>query len=278
MSDLLTPASIQTLLAQHGIRPSRALGQNFLADPNTARKIVRLAGVAAEDHVVEVGPGLGSLTLALLETGARVTAVELDQYLRPVLATLTDGRPVTVVAGDALTIDWQALLGNEPCTMVANLPYNIATPMLMRAIEIAPMIQRSLVMVQREVGDRLAAPPGSRTYGAVSVRLAYWATARVVGTVPATVFVPRPNVESALVEVVRLASPSVNVPDRARMFAMIASGFATRRKSLRQSLRPVLGARTDAVLSAADIDGLTRAESLGIDRWAQLAHADATTA
>lgn len=278
MSELLTPASIQALLAQHGLRPSRALGQNFLSDPNTARKIVRLAGVAEGDHVVEVGPGLGSLTLALVEAGARVTAVELDQFLRPVLDDLTTGMPVTVVAGDALTVDWTALLGDEPCTMVANLPYNIATPMLMRAIENAPMIQRYLVMVQREVGERLAAGPGSRVYGAVSVRLAYWATARVVGIVPPTVFLPRPNVESALVEVTRRAQPAVDDVDQPRMFALIASGFATRRKSLRQSLKPVLGTRTDAVLADANIDGLTRAEALGIEMWAELARSDARVA
>ena len=278
MSDLLTPASIQALLTAHGLKPSRALGQNFLADPNTARKIVRLAGVTVGDHVVEVGPGLGSLTLALVEAGALVTAVELDQYLRPVLETLTAGTPVTVIAGDALTIDWFEVLGDDPCTMVANLPYNIATPMLMRAIEIAPMIKKYLVMVQREVGERLAAGPGSRTYGAVSVRLAYWATARVVGSVPPTVFVPRPNVDSALVEVTRLSKPSVDIADRQRMFTLIASGFATRRKSLRQSLRPVLGDRTDAVLAGANIDGLTRAEALGIEMWAELARSDARIA
>ena len=276
MSELLTPASIQSLLAQHGLRPSRALGQNFLCDPNTARRIVRLAGVEPGEHVVEVGPGLGSLTLALCEAGARVTAVELDQYLKPVLETVTRGCAVDVVAGDARAIDWSALLTAPPYSMVANLPYNIATPMLMRAVEIAPMIDRYLVMVQREVGERLAAPPGSRVYGAVSVRLAYWCEAKVVGIVPPTVFIPRPNVESALVQVIRRPSPAVDVPDRQRLFALIHAGFATRRKSLRQSLRSVLGGRTDAVLSEANIAPLTRAEALSIDEFAVLARADAT--
>ncbi len=275
VSELLTPASIQSLLAQHGLRPSRALGQNFLCDPNTARRIVRLAGVTADERVVEVGPGLGSLTLALCEAGANVTAVELDQYLRPVLSTVTRGLNVDVVAGDALDIDWSALLTEPPYSMVANLPYNIATPMLMRAVEIAPMIDRYRVMVQREVGERLAAPPGSRVYGAVSVRLAYWCEAKVVGIVPPTVFIPRPNVESALVQVIRRPSPAVDVPDRQRLFALIHAGFATRRKSLRQSLRSVLGARTDAVLSEASIAPMSRAEALGIDEFAALALADA---
>ena len=275
MSEYLTPASIQALLTLHGLRPSRALGQNFLADGNTARKIARLANVGVDTCVVEVGPGLGSLTVALCDAGARVTAIELDQFLLPILAERTADLDVNIVAGDALTIDWNALLAGERWTMVANLPYNVATPMLMRAIEVAPMIDRYLVMVQREVGERLAAGPGSRVHGAVSVRLAYWATAKVVGSVPATVFVPRPNVESALVEVVRLTEPAVVVPDRARLFALIAAGFATRRKSLRQSLRSVLGDRTDAVLAEAAIPGLERAETLGIHGWARVALADA---
>ncbi len=278
MSDFLTPASIQSLLTRHGLRPSRALGQNFLADPNTARKIVRLAEINAGDRVVEVGPGLGSLTLALCAAGAAVTAVEIDQYLRPVLAEITAGHDVSIVAGDALTIDWGSLLGARPWTMVANLPYNIATPMLMRAVETAPMIESYLVMIQREVGERLAAGPGSKAYGAVSVRLSYWCTAKLVAVVPASVFVPRPNVESALVRITRRPTVAVEVDDRARLFALIHAGFATRRKSLRQSLRSVLGARTDAVLAAAGIPGLTRAEELDIEGFGALARADAVVA
>ena len=275
MSELLTPATIQALLTRHGLRPSRALGQNFLCDPNTARKIVRLAEVGIGSKVIEVGPGLGSLTLALCEAGAQVTAIEIDQYLRPVLGEVTAGLNVEIVAGDALRIDWPQQLGDAPCTMVANLPYNIATPMLMRAIETAPMITDYLVMIQREVGERLAAAPGSRVYGAVSVRLAYWCTARVVATVPASVFVPRPNVESALVRIRRLPQVAVDVPDRQRLFALIHAGFATRRKSLRQSLRSVLGVRTDAVLEHSGIAALRRAESLGIEEFALLARSDA---
>lgn len=274
MTELLTPATIRTLLADHGITPSRALGQNFLADPNTARRIVRLAGLVPDAKVVEVGPGLGSLTLALCEAGASVTAVELDQYLRPVLEGVTAGLPVTVVAGDALEIDWAALLGTDPVAMVANLPYNVATPVVVRALETAPMITSFLVMVQREVGERLAAGPGSRVYGAVSVKVAYHATAEVVGVVPPTVFHPRPKVDSALVRLVRRPAPPVEVRDPERMFTIVRSGFATRRKSLRQSLRPVLGDRTDQTLAAAGIEPLTRAEQLGLVEWAALADAE----
>ena len=275
MTDLLTPATIRSLLAEHGLAPSRALGQNFLADPNTARRIVRLAEVAPGSRVVEVGPGLGSLTLALCEAGASVVAVELDQYLRPVLEHLTAGLPVEVVAGDALVVDWVTLLGEEPTKMVANLPYNVATPVVVRALETAPVITDFLVMVQREVGERLAAPPGSRIYGAVSVKVAYYATAAVVGTVPATVFHPRPKVESALVRLVRRPAPIVEVDDPERMFAIVRAGFATRRKSLRQSLRSVCGDATDRVLARAGIDPMTRAEQLGLESWAELTRADA---
>ena len=157
--DLLTPASIQALLDRHGVRPGRALGQNFLADPNTARRIVRLAGIAPGARVVEVGPGLGSLTLALADAGAaEVVALELDRHLVPVLREVLDGRGVRIEQGDALTIDWQTLLGAAPgWSMVSNLPYNIATPLVVRVLETAPMVDRLLVMVQREVGERLAA-------------------------------------------------------------------------------------------------------------------------
>src|SRR4051812_24884793 len=153
---LLSPTDIRALLAAHDLRPSRALGQNFLADPNTARRIVRLSGDVAGAHVVEVGPGLGSLTLALAEAGARVVALELDPRLAPIVADVTKDLDVRVVQGDALTVDWDELLGDAPTwSMVANLPYNVAVPVLMRAVEGAPMISEFLVMVQREVGERL---------------------------------------------------------------------------------------------------------------------------
>ena len=273
MSDLLTPATIQATLAAHGLQPSRALGQNFLADPNTARRIVRHAGIEPGDHVVEVGPGLGSLTLALLEAGASVTAVELDRHLVPALAAnLPADAPVEIVVADALTVDWDVLLAPRTrVAMVANLPYNVATPVVIRALETATRIDRALVMVQREVGERLAAGPGSKAYGAVSVKVAYFAHAAVVGIVPPTVFIPQPKVDSALVKLVRHATPPVAVADPDRMFALVRAGFATRRKMLRQSLRPVLGASTVAILDAAAIVPTQRAETLVLDDWARLA-------
>jgi 16S rRNA (adenine1518-N6/adenine1519-N6)-dimethyltransferase len=270
----LTPASIRSLLDAHGVTPSRALGQNFLADPNTASRIVRLAQVEAGDHVVEVGPGLGSLTVALCDAGADVTAIELDRHVIGALEEVVAGRPVRLVQADALEVDWAEVLREHArWAMVANLPYNVATPLLVQALERAPMIDRFLVMVQREVGERLAAPPGTRTYGAVSVRVAYYAEAKVVGVVPPTVFVPRPNVESALVQLTRRARPPVDVPDAERMFAIVRAGFATRRKTLRRALAPLLGEHTVEVLERAGVDPGARAETLGLDQWAALARA-----
>jgi 16S rRNA (adenine1518-N6/adenine1519-N6)-dimethyltransferase len=278
--DLLTPASIQALLDRHGVRPGRALGQNFLADPNTARRIVRLAGVDAGTRVVEVGPGLGSLTLALGDAGAsEIVALELDRHLVPVLREVLAGRGVRIEEGDALTIDWPALLGTEPgWAMVSNLPYNVATPLVVRVLETAPMVERLLVMVQREVGERLAAAPGTEAYGAVSVKVAYYAHSEVAGLVPPTVFMPKPAVDSALVRLVRRAHPPVDVPDVERLFVLVRAGFATRRKMLRRALTTELGARTTPVLEAAGIDPSVRAETLGLEEWAAIARADAEPA
>src|SRR5262249_54392677 len=158
-----------------------------LADPNTAERIVRMSGVVAGARVVEVGPGVGSLTVALLDAGVHVCAVELDKHVIPVLASVTEGRDIEIVNADAMTVDWRALLGSKTHVMVANLPYNVATPLLLRALDEAPMIERFLVMVQREVGERLAASPGDAAFGAVSVKVAWRASARVVGRVPPTV-------------------------------------------------------------------------------------------
>jgi len=278
--DLLTPASIQALLDRHGVRPGRALGQNFLADPNTARRIVRLAGIERGARVIEVGPGLGSLTLALTDAGAsEIVALELDRHLVPVLHEVLDGRGVRVEQGDALTIDWQALLGPSPgWSMVSNLPYNVATPLVVRVLETAPMVERLLVMVQREVGERLAAAAGTEAYGAVSVKVAYYAHAELAGLVPPTVFVPRPAVDSALVRLVRRAHAPVSVPDVDRLFVLVRSGFATRRKMLRRSLMTELGSRTVAILEAAGVDPSVRAETLDLDSWAAIARAEAEAA
>jgi 16S rRNA (adenine1518-N6/adenine1519-N6)-dimethyltransferase len=278
--DLLTPASIQALLDRHGVRPGRALGQNFLADPNTARRIVRLAGVAPGARVVEVGPGLGSLTLALADAGAsEIVALELDRHLVPVLHEVLDGRGVRVEHGDALTIDWQTLLGAAAgWSMVSNLPYNIATPLVVRVLETAPMVDRLLVMVQREVGERLAATAGTEAYGAVSVKIAYYAHAELAGLVPPTVFLPKPAVDSALVRLERRAEPPVSVPDVDRLFVLVRAGFATRRKMLRRALTTELGRRTITVLEHAGIDPSARAETLDLEAWAAIARAEVDVA
>jgi 16S rRNA (adenine1518-N6/adenine1519-N6)-dimethyltransferase len=266
----VTPSEIRELLARHGVRPSRALGQNFLADPNTARRIVRLAELRPGERVVEVGPGIGSLTVALADAGVHVCAIELDRHLVPILAEVVEGRDVEVVHDDAMRVDWRARLGDEPWVMVANLPYNVATPLVIGVLESAPMVERILVMVQREVGERMAASAGDAAYGAVSVKVAYYATARVVGTVSPNVFVPKPNVESALVRLVRHDRPPVRVRDVDAMFDLVRAGFATRRKTLRNTL----DGRVDAEQFArAQVDPQARAETLSLADWARLVDA-----
>lgn len=269
----LTARDVNDLLASHGLRPSRALGQNFVADPNTVRRIARISGVGPGDRVVEIGPGLGSLTLALAETGAEVTAVEADRHLLPVLHDVLEGTNVRVVHADAMRLDWGDLLGDEPgWVMVANLPYNIATPLVADVLDHVPAVVRMLVMVQKEVGERLAAAPGSGAYGAVSVKVAYWATASIAGRVPASVFVPRPNVESVLVAIERRPSPAVDpetVPAD-RLFALVRSGFAQRRKMLRRSLAGQAG--PDA-FEASGVSPESRAEELDVHAWGRLAAA-----
>jgi 16S rRNA (adenine1518-N6/adenine1519-N6)-dimethyltransferase len=272
---LLTPGDVRALLAEHGLRTSRRLGQNFLADPNTARRIVRLAGVEAGDRVVEIGAGLGSLTLALLEPGASVVAVELDRKLEPVLEQVVASQgDVRIVTGDALRLDLAAMLGTGPWCCVSNLPYSVATPVVIRLLEEAPVVTSGLVMVQREVAERLVAAPGSRAYGAASVRVAYYVDAKIVGMVPRAVFVPVPKVDSALVAFTRRDAPPVDVPSRERLFQLVRAGFAHRRKMLRRTLRPALGEHTESVLTDAGIDPRARAESLGLAEWAALARTE----
>ncbi len=209
----LSGADIAQLLSAHGLKPSRALGQNFVADPNTVRRIARLSGAGPGSDVLEIGAGLGSLTLALAETGARVVAVETDRHLFPVLRSVVEPAGVETLEGDALELDLAALLAERspgPWSLVANLPYNVATPLVLRTLVEVPTVAHLLVMVQREVGERLAASAGEEAYGAVSVRVAYFARAEVVGRVPASVFIPRPRVESVLVRLERRPSrPSI---------------------------------------------------------------------
>jgi 16S rRNA (adenine1518-N6/adenine1519-N6)-dimethyltransferase len=266
-------ADLVALLGANGLRPRRALGQNFLHDPNTARRIARLAGVGPGDAVVEIGAGLGSLTLALAETGGRITALELDPALVAVLREVVGPAGVEVIEGDALSADWSTLLaGAARWTLVANLPYNVATPTILRVLDEAPIVARFLVMVQREVGERLAAPVGDPAYGAVSVKVAYWAEAGVVGRVPASVFVPRPRVESVLVRIERRARPAVDprVVSADELFHLVRAGFAQRRKMLRRSLAGLLSAEDFA---AGGIDPSSRAEELGVADWGRLAAA-----
>src|SRR4051794_11263015 len=255
------------LLDEHGIRPSRALGQNFVADPNTVRRVARLAAVGPGDHVVEIGAGLGSLTLALVESGAAVTAVEIDRYLLPLLRSFVEPHGVRGVEGDATSLPWSDLLGDDRWVLVANLPYNVATPLVLDLLDGVPAIQRMLVMVQREVADRLAAHAGDDAYGAVSVKVAYWADAKVVGRVPPTVFVPQPRVESALVAIQRRSAPAVDAPYD-RLFALVRAGFATRRKMLRRSLA---GLVEPAAFEVAGISPEARAEELDVEAWGRLA-------
>ncbi|MGH9193571.1 MAG: 16S rRNA (adenine(1518)-N(6)/adenine(1519)-N(6))-dimethyltransferase RsmA [Acidimicrobiales bacterium] len=273
---ILTHRQVRDLLADHGLSPSRALGQNFVADPNTVRRIARLAGVGPGDRVVEVGPGLGSLTVALAETGAEVTAVELDRHLLPVLRSVVEPLGVRVVEGDAMALDWDEVLGGDVAAggedrwaLVANLPYNVATPLVLDLLARVPQIDRMLVMVQREVGERLAAGPGSKAYGIPSVKVAYRAVAEVVGRVPPTVFIPQPRVESALVRLRRLPEPPVDT-DPERLFRLVEAGFGQRRKMLRRSLASLVD---PSAFERAGVRPDARAEELRLDDWARLANA-----
>jgi 16S rRNA (adenine1518-N6/adenine1519-N6)-dimethyltransferase len=265
----LSRREVSDLLDRHGLRPRRALGQNFVVDPNTVRRIARLAEVGPGDDVLEIGAGLGSLTLALAETGASVTAIEADSRLVAILSEVVAGFGVTIIEGDALRLDLTEVLEGGHWVAVANLPYNVATPLVLRLLERVPAVERMLVMVQREVGERLAARVGDDAYGAVSVKVAYWARAAVVGAVPATVFVPRPNVESALVQIERRSTPAIDAAiERRRLFALIDHGFGQRRKMLRRALAGVVAA--DA-FACAGIRPQARAEELDIDAWGRLA-------
>ncbi len=275
MSRVLSHADIDALLAEHGLAPRRQLGQNFVADPNTVRRIARIAGVGPGDHVVEIGAGLGSLTLALADTGAEVLAVEVDRGLVPVLREVVSAHPnVRVVEADAMHADWAALLADAPrWVLVANLPYNVATPLVCDLLDDVPAIERMLVMVQREVAERFCAAPRTEAYGAVSVKVAYWATARIAGLVPASVFVPRPNVESALAEITRRPAPATTAR-AVTMFGLVRTAFGQRRKMLRRSLAAQV---PTAVFEAAGIDAQRRPEELDVVEWGRLADAlDAT--
>jgi 16S rRNA (adenine1518-N6/adenine1519-N6)-dimethyltransferase len=272
---LLGPAEVRALAAELDLRPTKQRGQNFVIDPNTVRRIAREAGVGPDDVVVEVGPGLGSLTLALLETGARVVAIELDPVLASRLpATIAERAPgeassFSLVEADALRVT--EVPGPPPTALVANLPYNVSVPVLLHLLALLPSLERVLVMVQAEVADRLAAAPGSKVYGIPSLKAAWYADVRRAGAVGRKVFWPEPNVESGLVAMTRREPPSTHV-SREAVFALVDAAFAHRRKALRGALRGVIEDPT-AALEAAGIDPLARGESLDIGDFVRLAEA-----
>jgi len=267
--------ALRALVGRHGIRPSKALGQHFLIDPNLARAIVADAGVRRGDRVVEVGAGLGSLTVALADAGAEVLAIELDRALLPALEETVAGRMgVRVLRADATALDWPATLDPQPWTLCANLPYGVATSIVLEALATAPMVGRLVVMVQREVADRLAARPGDPAYGIPSVRVAYRGTAKVVRSVPPEVFWPRPAVASAIVRIDRLAEPAVTA-DEARLWRVVDAGFGHRRKTMRNAVRS-LGLtlqEADTLLRSCGVEPSARAERLGLREFAAIAEA-----
>lgn len=274
---LLDPASVRRIAAELDLRPTKQRGQNFVVDPNTVRRIVALSGVGADDVVLEIGPGLGSLTLGLLETGARVVAVEIEDRLahrleRTVRERMGDdaaGR-LAVVNADALEVS--QLPGPTPSALVANLPYNVSVPVLLRMMELFPEWRTGLVMVQLEVADRLVAAPGSKVYGVPSAKVAWYAEATRVGTVPPKVFWPVPNVDSGLVRLARRPAPDTTAT-REDTFRVIDAAFAQRRKMLRAALGSLAGSAAEASAAIADagIDPQLRGEMLGVDAFAAIA-------
>jgi 16S rRNA (adenine1518-N6/adenine1519-N6)-dimethyltransferase len=276
---LLGPAEVRGLAAGLRLRPSKQRGQNFVVDPNTVRRIARIADLRPDDVVLEVGPGLGSLTLGLLDvTGpqGRVVAVEVDTGLAAALpATVADRAPeladrLTVVAADALHLP--TLPDPVPTALVANLPYNVAVPVLLHLWAVLPTVRRALVMVQAEVADRLVAGPGSRTYGVPSVKAAWYGTATAAGRVSRSVFWPAPHVDSGLVAW-RRHEAARSGPPREEVFAVVDAAFAQRRKTLRSTLAGLAGSRTaaEAVVRGAGVDPGARGEQLAVSDFVRIA-------
>ncbi|MFW6090556.1 MAG: 16S rRNA (adenine(1518)-N(6)/adenine(1519)-N(6))-dimethyltransferase RsmA [Actinomycetota bacterium] len=275
---LLGPADVRRIAASLGLRPVKARGQNFVIDGNTVRRIVRVAALRPGDVAVEVGPGLGSLTLALLPAVSRLVAVEVDEVLAAALpSTVATYAPayagrLEVVTADAMRVT--SLPGPAPTALVANLPYNVAVPVLLHFLETFPALRRGLVMVQQEVADRLTARPGSRTYGVPSAKVAWYADVRPAGGVSRTVFWPVPNVDSGLVALDRRPPPDTTA-DRRAVFDVVDAAFAQRRKTLRAALSTWAGSAVAAerVLRAAGVDPRARGEQLGIAEFARIAAA-----
>jgi len=284
---LLGPIEVRELAERLGVSPTKKLGQNFVIDPNTVRKIVRAAGVEAGDRVVEVGPGLGSLTLGITETGADVTAIEIDHRLaaelpqtvrtmQPEVFADPDAARFRVIRSDALEVTAAQLRepdGALPEVLVANLPYNVSVPILMHLLELIPELRAGLVMVQAEVGHRIAAGPGSKEYGSPSAKAAWYGEWRIAGNVSRRIFWPVPNVDSVLVGYQRRSEPRGTEAERVRTFELVNAAFAQRRKMLRQALQPVLGPldATVAVLEAAGVDPTARAEQLPVEAYLAIA-------
>lgn len=276
---LLDPSSIRRIAAELDLKPTKQRGQNFVIDPNTVRRIVSLSGVTDGDVVLEIGPGLGSLTLGLLEVARAVTVVEIedrlaDRLARTVTERLGNGAAdrLTVVNADAMRI--HDLPGEAVTAVVANLPYNISVPVLLHLLERFPDWSRGLVMVQLEVADRLVSPPGNKIYGVPSAKMAWYAAAKRVGTVPPKVFWPVPNVESGLVRIERRDPPATDAP-REKVFAVIDAAFAQRRKMLRAALAPLMGSASASshIIEAAGVNPQARGEVLGIEEFAAVASA-----
>jgi len=282
---LLGPADIRGLAARLGVNPTKRLGQNFVIDAGTIRRIVSLAGLAPDDVVLEVGPGFGSLTLGLVGAARRVIAVEIDPVLAAELPVTVSSRApaladrLTVVTGNAVTLG--ELPGDQPTILVANLPYNVAVPVLLNLLEAFHSIRRGLVMVQAEVADRICAPPGSRTYGIPSVKIAWYGQVRRAGTVSRTVFWPVPNVDSALVGFARWPEPpgSAAGVGRTAVFEVIDAAFAQRRKTLRAALASWAGSADAAerVLVEAGINPASRGETIDVTQYIRIVRAAAAT-
>jgi 16S rRNA (adenine1518-N6/adenine1519-N6)-dimethyltransferase len=273
---LLGPADVRALAERLGIRPTKQRGQNFVIDANTVRRIVRAADLRPDDVVVEVGPGLGSLTLALIGEVRRVVAIEVDPVLAAALPeTLAAYAPAVadrceVVSADAMRVE--SVPGPAPTALVANLPYNVSVPVLLHLLALLPSLERGLVMVQSEVADRLAAPPGSKVYGIPSVKAAWYAEVRRAGAIGRTVFWPAPNVDSGLVAWTRREPPTTAV-SREQVFAVVDAAFAHRRKALRGALRELAGSGEAAAsaLTAAGVDPMARGESLTVEDFTRIA-------
>jgi 16S rRNA (adenine1518-N6/adenine1519-N6)-dimethyltransferase len=268
----VTPSIAADLLARHDLRAGVRHGQHFLVDPNTVRRIVRIADVGRDETILEIGPGIGSLTVALSQAARRVVAVEIDETVSRMLQEVIQGADnVDVVVGDAMHIDVATVLGG-PARLVANLPYNVATPLIVRVLAELPEVSGGLVMVQKEIGERWTAKPSTRAYGAVTLRVEYHTQARIAGDVPASVFMPRPKVESVLVEFTRREKPPVAVSDEPAFFRFVQGAFGHRRKTLRNSLiaMGIDKQRVEGALEGCAIVERSRPEDLALDDYARL--------